>query len=127
MPGDSQLVSELRATLGKLEVALGAINDAIVWVNESGKIQWGNKPFNALIKRASLEALGKDLVNLLPLRRGGKAVPPDSHPAHLALKSPSSVSQDFEFQQDSETLSLEVFAAQVRLEEGGGERGLGPA
>ena len=44
-PNHSQL-QELRATLGKMEIALGAVDTPIVWTDEHGIIQWCNKSFN---------------------------------------------------------------------------------
>ncbi|MBD2423025.1 CHASE domain-containing protein [Cyanobium sp. FACHB-13342] len=61
------LVAELRRTMGRLDTALGEIDEGLVLVNEAGEVQWCNAPFDALVGRARLASLGHDLHSLLPL------------------------------------------------------------
>lgn len=61
------LVAELRRTMGRLDTALGEINEGLVLVNGDGEVLWSNAAFDALVGRARLESLGHDLHSLLPL------------------------------------------------------------
>jgi len=91
-----KLIAELRATLGKMEMALGAINEAIVWTNSSGEIQWCNRAFDHLVEHPHIKILGKDLISLLPLKENGVLLPPAAHPARRLLETQSDVEGYYE-------------------------------
>lgn len=105
MRPDSRIVAELHATLGKLQVALGAIDSAIVLVSEAGLVQWCNAPFDRLVGRSRLEILGEPVERIFPLGSG-------EHPARAAL-SRDAETRDFV----REGRELEVYAAAVRMPE----------
>jgi PAS domain S-box-containing protein len=90
-------VRELRATLGKIEVALGAISDAIVWTDRTGRIQWCNKPFDDLIGSPHIINLGKSLVERLPLQEHGTHLPDQGHPVNLILQGKKNIEGYYEF------------------------------
>ncbi len=101
------LVEQLRVTLSKMEVALGAVADAIVWTDETARVQWCNKSFTTLVKRSRLEVLGKDLSQLIYLE--GKNQPGDL--AHQLLDSPTcdrDLVEIYKYQQDDRQQILEI-------------------
>lgn len=63
-----ELINPLRHTLSKMELALGTINEAIIWTDETGLVQWCNKTFDHLINRRHIEILGSNISQLLPLK-----------------------------------------------------------
>ncbi|MCP9805927.1 CHASE domain-containing protein [Cyanobium sp. T1B-Tous] len=71
MDGET-LVGELRRTMGRLDTALGQIDEGMVLVNAAGTVQWSNAPFDALVGRPRLTSLGQDLHSLLPLNIVGE-------------------------------------------------------
>lgn len=62
------VIDELRETIGKMEVALSEIEDAIVWTDGSGEIRWCNRAFDNLVGRSHLSILGAELSDLLQLK-----------------------------------------------------------
>lgn len=82
MAESSIRLGELRQTMGKMEIALAAIDEAIVWTSASGTIQWCNAAFDRLIEHRSRPLLGLLLQQVLPL------TPTDSspHPVEEVLR-----------------------------------------
>lgn len=106
---ETDLSGSLRATLGKMELALATLVDAIVWGDEKGRVQWCNTSFERLLGKTRLQILGVPLIDLLPLELGGKPLDPDTHPAALLLRFRSSTTGFYEFHQGGKDLVLEVF------------------
>jgi PAS domain S-box-containing protein len=111
---NNQLV-ELRSTLGKMEVALGSISDAIVWTDHTGRIQWCNASFDNLIGSPHIAILGKKLVELLPLREHGTLLPGKGHPASQILKRKTDISGYFDFVRSGETFNLEFLGRHLEM------------
>ncbi len=61
-----EVSSQLHATLGRLEIALGAIDEAIVWTDMKGTIQWCNGAFDRFAECRHIELLGSPLSRFLP-------------------------------------------------------------
>jgi len=108
-------VKELRSTLGKMEVALGAISDVIVWTDHSGQIQWCNKPFDKLVEKPHILILGKYLAELLPLMEHGTPLPDKGHPANQVLQGKKDISGYFEFVRSGKKFYLEFLGRYIEM------------
>ncbi len=106
---------ELRATLGKMEVALGAVDNAIAWADDQGKIQWCNKPFDDLVQKLHILILGKSIVEILPLYQQEKPVTVTQHPFTLALHGQEKVVGDYEFYFQKKRRFLRISATYLAL------------
>jgi len=80
------VITQLRDTLGKMETALDAIEEAIVWTDASQSVHWCNAAFERLLDRSRVQTLGRPLWRLLPLSEHGALLPPEAHPAHRILR-----------------------------------------
>ena len=71
-----RLISTLRSTLGRMEAALGAVEEGLVFTDSKGVVEWTNAPFERFVDRLRLQCLGVPLIQLLPARyRLGEAEP----------------------------------------------------
>jgi len=109
------LVGQLRATMGKMETALGAISDAIVWINQDGKIQWCNSTFNRLINQPHIDVLGKELIPLLPLKQKGQLISKIDHPVQLSITEKIGRKDCYQFQTVEQFYHLEISWVPVQL------------
>lgn len=75
-----RLIKSLRETLAKMEIALGSLEEPIVFSDGQGRIEWCNQPFSALVAKEKLALLGTPLVDSLPFSNEGKRVSRDGHP-----------------------------------------------
>ncbi len=65
------MLLELRRTLGRLEIALSAISDALVITDDQGIVLWSNRSFDQFIDRPRMLSLGRPILPLLPLDHRG--------------------------------------------------------
>lgn len=94
-------IIELRRTLGKMEIVLSAIDEAIVWTDDRGDIQWCNAAFDRLAGQPHIQILGKPMEAMLPLKERGVDLPEKAQPVHRLLESKDTVSGYYElFKED---------------------------
>lgn len=121
MADSEELLRQLRATLGKMEIALGAIAESIVWLEgSSGRIQWCNAAFARLIGRPYLYLVGTTLVDLLPLKdEEGRALAAEEHPVHRLLHGQSLTPTCYQFQASNPPRILEISGARSQIDRQG--------
>lgn len=114
MPDNLQhALNELHLTMGKMESALGLIDEAIAWINIKGEIEWCNGVFDRLTDRSHIELISQPLVDLLPLEESGTRVPIHSHPAILVLKK-NEIQRGY-YQLTTKGLPIELVAVPLHL------------
>ena len=111
------VVKELRSTLGKMELAIGSIDEAIVWTGEDTGIQWCNMTFDRLVNQPHIAILGNPFPDLLPLTQQGKDIPQSEHPVFKILAREFQTSE-YEFLQQNKILVLEISGSYLELKNG---------
>ena len=106
---NERLIERLRATLSKLEVALGATRDAIAWTDERGRIEWCNAPFDRLAGKPHMSVIGQDIVKAVPLDKW--SVDDAPHPAKAVLASRSFLSETLAVKRDGQQIYLDFFGS----------------
>ncbi|MBD2690823.1 ATP-binding protein [Anabaena catenula] len=112
-------LNRLRSTLGKMEVALGAIDDAIVWTGEDTKVQWCNTAFDRLVGRPHITILGRPLIQLLQITQQGQVITHEAYPVLIAMQDQLKATE-YEFKQSQKTIILEISGNCIELV--GGEK-----
>ncbi|MBI4783100.1 MAG: response regulator [Oscillatoriophycideae cyanobacterium NC_groundwater_1537_Pr4_S-0.65um_50_18] len=110
-------LNQLQSTLGKMEIALDAVENAIVWTNNQGEIQWCNIIFEHLTACRKLMLFGKPFLDILPLSREGNVITSSLHPAQIALNQKTSGIDFYEFNGVSELLILEISWSSIAFEQ----------
>lgn len=111
----ANLISQLQATLGKMEVALGAISEAITWIDGDGKVQWSNTAFDRLVNRQGFEVLGAKLLELLPLQPRDQNLSSADRPLSRVLQGQIYTTGIYEYRQADKTLVLEISTDRIQL------------
>lgn len=109
-------IKQLRETLGKMEAALDALEEAIVWTDEKGAIQWCNAPFDKLVEQSHINLLGANLSECLPLQKDGHPLTGDSHPVHRVLESRSNIAGVYKFRRGKQVQYLEILSNLVEFD-----------
>lgn len=119
MSYDKQIISGLHAILGKMEIALGEMQEAILWTNKDGTILWSNKAFDDLLECPHISLPGINVFEVFPLEReDGTPVSFDEHPC---LQPPGNFSLSGEiyvFRRKYKTISLEISASSTEMVSG---------
>ncbi len=103
----AELVHQLQATLSKMEVALGAIADAVVFLSADSQVQWCNSAFEQLVKRSHSTLVGSKFSELLPLMQAGQPVAPDAYP-DVKMRRGEYEATEYELVQSDRSLVLHI-------------------
>ena len=110
-------VNQLRATLSKMEIALGTVEECIVWTDGIGRIKWCNAALSRFLGQPNLMILGQLLTTKLPLQCESQPVPVEHHPVSLAFSTHATGKQEYEFLKAGTRLVLEITWSFVEIRE----------
>ncbi|HEY9609449.1 PAS domain S-box protein, partial [Allocoleopsis sp.] len=102
-----ELVHQLQVTLSKMEVVLGAIADAVVFLDEDSQVQWCNTAFEQLVKRSHSTLVGSQFRKLLPLIQAGQPVTPECYP-DVKMRESGYEATEYEVVQGDRSLVLHI-------------------
>lgn len=119
MANEDYQLRHLRSTLSKMEIALSAVKECIVWTDGKGRIKWCNEALEVLLGQPRLMLLSASLAHKLPLWLEGEAVEMSQHPVTIALETHQSGTQCYEFQASEQTHILEISWAFVEIDQQG--------
>jgi PAS domain S-box-containing protein len=108
-----KVLKELRLTMGKMEMALGLIDEAIVWINHSGTVEWCNGVFDRLTDRSHIELINQPLIDLIVLKEVGTPLSKANHPVMKVLER--NTVQRGVYQLGPEQLPVELVAVPLTL------------
>ncbi|MCL6432739.1 MAG: PAS domain S-box protein [Leptolyngbyaceae cyanobacterium HOT.MB2.61] len=106
-----------QATLSKMEIALEAIADAIVWTDAQQRIEWYNPAFNRLVNHPSTSLIGASLIDVLPLTQAGQGVAATAYP-DARVRQGEHPTTEYEYGQGEQSRLLEIAATCVESEDG---------
>lgn len=113
--GKNDQLVKLYSTLGKMEIALGTISDAIVWVGQNGSIQWCNTTFDRLVKQAHINVIGKSIYSVLPVGKYSQLLTIENHPFQKCLAERTRIKGKFDFLKFQEKKILEIICSYVEV------------
>ncbi|MBW4692034.1 MAG: PAS domain S-box protein [Lyngbya sp. HA4199-MV5] len=93
-------------TIDRLSFALDAVDEAIVWTDAQGHIQWCNAAFERLTSQTAAALATQPLLAVLPLMVEGNPLPRSRHPVHLGLTLQQPQAGQYELHQHDRTVRL---------------------
>lgn len=111
------VVSSLQNTLGKMEIGLGSIDEAIINADKEGNIQWCNSAFDRLVGRTHLMVLGQNLFDILDLEIDYKKVSKDEHPVALLGQQSKLVRTNYGYKSSDGWLWLEISGNTIHVDD----------
>ena len=113
-------IKELRATLGKMEVALGHTSDAVVWTDASGAVQWCNAVFDRPGGAAPHQSPRPGPDPPAAVEENGRILSENAHPIQIILASTSEFRGYYYFTPEGDKRLLEVVGRYFEFDPTGG-------
>src|SRR5262245_34615891 len=98
-----------------MDVALGAIVEAIAWTDTFGIVEWCNASFESLVGMPHSAILRKRLTEVLPLSRNGEPIVRHAHPVERSMRDEPVETETYDFIKDDLRRILEVSIRAVCL------------
>ena len=118
MADNNSIIRGLQSTLGRMEIALGAIEEAIVWANEEGTIIWCNTSFDSLVGLAHISILGGSLPEIFPLEDEAGPISRDQHPSQKLLDTSALPDDIYFFRKRKKPVFLEISGSLTEMSSG---------
>ncbi|MEA5449578.1 PAS domain S-box protein [Leptolyngbya sp. CCNP1308] len=112
----AERVDQLQTTLSKMELALGAIADAILWTGCDNRVQWCNAAFDRLVDRDHTSILNQPLPQVLPLQVQGQGLARRDYPSFRVLAGDYQTAQ-YELCQGDQTRCLEISGSLIYFDD----------
>ncbi len=111
------LVKQLETNLSKMEAALGAIAEAVVWTDENLRVEWCNTHFEELVAKPKQAILNSKLIDILPLSKNGQPINVNNYPDRLLLNNRYEITE-YQFEQGDRAFKLEISGKCLTSSEG---------
>ena len=83
-------LDQVRAVLGKMNLAIENISDSIIWSETDGNIFWSNRAFEHFVDRSIYDLIGNSFSEILELFSAGEIISKEAHPILIASKNGNS-------------------------------------
>ncbi len=113
-PTSAEQVQQLQVTLRKMEAALDAIADAMIWINAEGRVEWCNAACDRLFEQGQEDLIGCCFSNLMQLTQAGKLLAPDAYP-NVHLQGGAYKPQEYDWLRGDRTLRFSISGRSIAV------------
>lgn len=110
-----QTVFNIQKALSQMEVAVNSINEAILWTNAHGQIQWCNNRLADILQRDTASILGRDITEILAVDLDSRPIPLHQHPFQLVSRKGRLPKSVYTYDQDGTIIHLEISGISTKL------------
>ncbi|BAY63051.1 multi-sensor hybrid histidine kinase [Calothrix brevissima NIES-22] len=100
-------IHQLQAILSKMQLTLGAIADAVVWVGADQAVQWCNAAFAHLLNRQDRDIIGWRFDELIVLQQSQQPIALEAYP-HILLHQGKYATTNYEVKLKQQTFIWQI-------------------